>query len=89
MTKAGSTSFGENREKSTARTGAPTSRVLPILPASATDTSISKALADRGIPKSVYDFIEYNLGKGAALVAILSGEMRHHDHIPGEACSCE
>lgn len=76
------------RQKPIARTGAPTLRVLPLLPESATDTSIEKALADRGIPKSVYDFIEYNLGKGAALVAILSGEMRHHDHVPGEACSC-
>lgn len=49
---------------------------LPILPASATNDVIAKALEDRGIPKCIYDFIEHNLGKAAALVAILSAEPR-------------
>lgn len=51
-------------------------RALPILPASATDETIARALADRGIPVAVYDFIKHNLGKGAALVAILTAEQR-------------
>lgn len=49
------------------------SRPLPIYQEMPADL-IRKALADRGIPVAVYDFIAHNLGKGAALVAILSAE---------------
>lgn len=52
------------------------------------DETIAQALADRGIPRAVFDFIEYNLGKGAAVVAILTGKIRHHEHVPGEDCDC-
>lgn len=51
-------------------------------------TLVNRSLADRGIPRAVYDFIEYNLGTGAALAACLSGKMRTHDHVPGEHCGC-
>lgn len=49
---------------------------------------VNESLRERGIPRAVYDFIEYNLGTGAALAACMAGKMRHHDHVPGEACAC-
>lgn len=69
--KIGATSLGEDREKSTARTGA---RTLPLLPASATDDAVALALKERGLSRDVYDFIVHNWGKNSALVAALSAE---------------
>ncbi len=48
---------------------------------------IAKALADRGVPVAVYDFIKHNLGDGAALAAIMVGEYRKPNP-PEDDCGC-
>ena len=47
-----------------------------------------QALPALGIPRAVFDFIEYNLGTDAALAACRNGKPRVHNHVPGEACRC-
>jgi hypothetical protein len=64
-------------------------RQLPILKTMGdARVLVNESLRERGIPRAVYDFIEYNLGTGAALAACMSGKMRVHNHVPGEACAC-
>lgn len=48
---------------------------------------VAKALADRGIPRAVFDFIRHNLGDGAAVTAILVGEYRKPEPLKG-VCGC-
>ena len=65
------------------------SRPLPIVTLPPVKAEIiAKILADRDTPYAVYDFIRYNLGPAAALVAVLTGEYRQHSSKADGGCSC-
>jgi hypothetical protein len=48
---------------------------------------IARVLKERGVPHEVYDFIAHNLGKGAALAAVLVGEYKPPTP-PDGPCRC-